>query len=443
MSSVRTSCNIALIEDDKTMAESMLERFRIEAWSTEYFKSCCMAETNWEQILSADVVISDFRLPDGNGMELFARYKEKNGTSPFIMITAYASISDAVQLMREGLHDYWIKPFDIEEAVGKLHELLDTDALNQEPVLGHCKQMREAERLLRKIASSRVNVLITGETGTGKGEAVKYLHAISLPDKPLVTINSGSIPRDLLESELFGYEKGAFTGASARKIGQIEMAHGGILFLDEIGDMPLEIQVKLLHVIQEKKLTRLGGHEEIPVDFRLVCATHRNLRALVQEGKFREDLYYRINVVHVKLPPLRERGADVLWLANRFINEFTENSHVRGLLPEAEMMMLNHHFSGNVRELRNRVERAVVLAERALLTAMDIFPEQLDGDAPHIESHQNFNLKEVVHDTERKALIDAYNVSGGSVSKAAELLGISRKTFWEKTKKLKVELDKE
>lgn len=433
---------IALIEDDKTMAASMLERFQLEGWQAAHFKSCCMAEANWDTLLSASVVISDLRLPDGSGMELFARFKERQGTAPFIIITAYASVSDAVRLMRDGLHDYWIKPFDIEEAVTKLHDILDDEAMSGESVLGQCQRMREAERLLKKVAPSAAHILITGETGSGKGEAVKLLHHLSGLDRPLVTVNCGSIPADLLESELFGYEKGAFTGADKRKQGQIELADGGMLFLDEIGDMPLAMQVKLLHVIQEKAITRLGGHERIPVDFRLVCATHKDLRKLVAAGKFREDLFYRINVIHISLPPLRERGSDILWLTHRFIDEFSVNHRIRGLHPETEMMLLHHPLPGNVRELRNRIERACILAEGPLLTPADIFPERESHAEPTNEASQGtLGLKEVVHEAEKKALIDAYRLSGGKVLRAAELLGISRKTFWEKAKKHKLKLD--
>lgn len=436
-----SECKIALIEDDLAMGESMLARFELEGWPTCLFKTCCEAELNWQKLLAADVVISDLRLPDGSGAEIFARYLERGGSAPYILITAYAALPDAIQLMRDGLNDYWPKPFDIEDAVRRLSLLLDDREHTREAVLGHCRVMQQVERMLEKIAPLKINVFITGETGTGKEEAVKFMHAISASDAPLVAVNSGAIPHELLESELFGHEKGAFTGAIAQKIGCIERAHGGTLFLDEIGDMSLGMQVKLLRVIQNGRMTRVGGSTEIQVNFRLVCATHRNLKQMVEQGMFREDLYYRINVVHVELPPLRERDSDMLWLAMKFIEQADDNpSHVRGLLPMAEQLLLDHAFPGNVRELKNRIERAVALTGSQMLSVEDIFPDQVYENAEAGDANRGMRLKDLVSLTERRAIEHAYEASGRTVIKAAEILGISRKTLWEKAKKLNIDL---
>jgi two-component system NtrC family response regulator len=286
-----------------------------------------------------------------------------------------------------------------------------------------------------KVANTSVAVLILGETGTGKGELVKAIHEYSeRRDKQLVTINCTSIPESLLESELFGHEKGAFTGAVSKKIGKIEYASGGTLFLDEIGDMPLPLQAKILHVLQDKKIVRLGGNEEIPVDIRVVCATHQNLKEGIELGSFREDLFYRISEIVVELPPLRERGQDISLLARSFLHRYAQqqNRNVNGFTKEAARAIQNYNWPGNIRELENRVKRAVVMADSSMLNVLDLELEGLsDSYAPTL-------LRDVRARAETEAITLAL-MNSKTISEAASSLGITRPTLYNLISKYELE----
>ena len=301
-------------------------------------------------------------------------------------------------------------------------------ALNTEGIIGQSSSLRDLFKVITKVAPTDSTVLVTGESGTGKEVLVRALHANSLrADKPFIPINCGAIPRELLESELFGHEKGAFTGAHQRKIGRIEAANGGTLFLDEIGDLPMELQANLLRFLQEKHIERVGGSQPIPVDVRVLAATHVNLEAAVEKGAFREDLYYRLNVLQVVTAPLRERHGDVAMLANHFSRFYSQETgrRPRSFSEEALVAMGQHPWPGNVRELANRVRRGLVLAEGRQIEAIDL---GLQGQ--QVISAPMATLEDYKHRAERQALCDVLNRHSDNLSVAARVLGISRPTFY-------------
>ena len=427
--------DIVLIEDDEVMGRSLVERFALEGWDCLWYKSAAQTAAGWQAVENAKAIVSDLRLRDGSGQDLFERFCREQLRHPFILITAYSSINDAVSMMREGLTDYWAKPFDIEEAITRLHDYIGDREFDEPVRLGHCAAMREIERMVHRLANMNTSVLLTGESGVGKEVVARLLHDLGpRASAPFVAVNCSAIPQELFESELFGYERGAFTGAAAKRVGRIEEANGGTLFLDETGDMPPMMQVKLLRVLQERNITRLGGSGHIPVNFRLVCATNRDLKSMVGAGEFREDLFYRINVVHMDIPPLRERGTDVLWLAEKLLAGLDGYGHrVRGLTPDAEQALLAYDFPGNVRELANMLERAAVFSESPLMSSSDLFPQNHEDIPAH-----DLTLKEYVQRSERDVILSALGKARGVVGEAAELLGISRKNLWEKMKKLHI-----
>jgi DNA-binding NtrC family response regulator len=295
--------------------------------------------------------------------------------------------------------------------------------------------MTRIAEILPRLAREAKIVLLTGESGVGKEVVARALHRLAGADTPFVALNCAALTESLLETELFGHEKGAFTGATRSRRGVFEQAHGGTLLLDEVGDMPLSMQAKLLRVIQERQVVRVGGERSIPVDVRLICATHRDLRTMVQQGSFREDLYYRIHVIQLRIPPLRERREDILWLARRFLLEYAQ-SHggaAKSLSPEAEEALVAYDWPGNVRELRHTLERACILSTAPLIDAGDLFPlqEKTGGEAQPLTA-----LDDYLRECERAYLKEALARHGYQIGRTAAALGISRKTLWEKMKKL-------
>ena len=350
---------------------------------------------------------------------------------------------DAVELMRNGLTNYWTKPFDIESAVAEIQNCFEespTQLGDAQYMLGQSAPVVQARKMLARLADKPVSVLITGESGVGKEEAVRFLASCMAKKTNIIAVNCAAMPDNLIESELFGHEKGAFTGAHEQKTGLIEQANGGILFLDEVGELPLHAQVKLLRVLQERMLRRIAGNKDIPVDFRLICATNRDLLQMVKSGDFREDLYYRINVINVHLPPLRARAGDVLLLANALLEKIALRMQmpVPGLSSGSERALMAFHFPGNVRELMNRLERAVALADGALLEACDLFPERSSFEDTATQSAAT--LKDIVQIAERDAIVQALAQADGVITTAAEHLGISRKNLWEKARRLSIAL---
>lgn len=334
---------------------------------------------------SFDAVVLDIRMPGLDGLSLLRWIKDEGLTLPVIMMSAHGDVRDAVEAMRLGAFDYLVKPFDPDELTIRLrkavrdrrlsasHEAAGRPGADRARMVGSSAAVKEALRLVDRAAPTPATVLITGESGTGKEVAARLIHERSGRQGAFVAVNLGAIPENLLESELFGYEKGAFTGAMERKTGLFELADGGTLFLDEIGDMPPLMQVKILRAIQERKVMRLGSSKGIPVDARIVAATNKNLETMVSEGSFREDLYYRINVVRIHLPPLRERPGDAVDLATYFVEALAPVMGRRGirLSPDALALVASYPFPGNIRELSNAVERALILAETDELRAAD------------------------------------------------------------------------
>jgi two-component system NtrC family response regulator/two-component system response regulator HydG len=400
----------------------------------------------------ADVVLTDLRMPGMDGLELLKQLKQTRPQTMVILMTAYGTVKNAVRAMKSGAEDYLAKPLDLEElevvverAIEKKHLLEETRILRErvadkyrfENILGESPDMLHAFKTIRQVAASNASVLLLGESGTGKELFAQALHQASpRRPRPFIRVACAALPETLLESELFGHEKGSFTGAIATRPGRFEAADGGTLFLDEIGDITLSVQVKLLRFLEEREFERVGGNKTFKVDVRIVSATHRDLTKRIADGSFREDLFYRLNVVEIRIPPLRERLADLPVLAQHFLKKFAlQNSKdVRGFSDEAMALILHHPWPGNVRQLENAVERAVVLTELPILN-VDHFPT-LRSDLDHAEAGPagvkipGSSLAMI----EREAILRTVESVGGSTSRAARVLGISPRKIQYKLK---------
>jgi DNA-binding NtrC family response regulator len=423
---------IALIEDDPVMGGALAQRLTLEGYHVRW------SRTGSEALASlADApphaVICDIRLPDISGEDLFAAMRPAIPGTPVIFVTGFAGIDQAVRLVRSGAADYLEKPFEVQVLLARLAELARPPAATG--ALGASAAMQRVETTLRRVAELDSTLLITGESGVGKEVAARFVHAISARrDRPFVAVNCAAIPDTLIESELFGHEKGAFTGADRAHEGYFERVQDGTLFLDEIGDLPPATQTKLLRVVQDRTLTRLGSTRPMAMRARLISATHVDLLAAVAAGRFRNDLYYRLAVIPVAIPPLRDRPDDILPLLRGFVMEFTMafGRDLRAIKTEAERMAVLHPWPGNVRELRNRAERAVALAAGPMLQAFDLFPESATPGETALPS-----LAEAVAETERRHIEHALAEAGGRVEEAAKLLGVSRSTLFEKIRRLR------
>ena len=428
---------VDLVEDDPVMGQSLRQRLTLEGYAVRWWQSGQDALEALEGE-RPDLLICDIRLPDMSGEDLFRRVARGPAAPPVLFITAFGDIEQAVRLMREGAGDYVTKPFALGDFLSRMERLIDQGQAQPAGVLGASPPMRRIEALLRRVGDVESTVLFTGETGVGKEVAARFLHEQGrAATGPFMAVNCAAIPRDLLESELFGHEKGAFTGALARHEGYAERAGLGTLFLDEVAELPLDLQAKLLRLLQERSFTRVGGERALPFRARLMAASNGDLAAAVAAGRFRQDLWYRINVIAVELPPLRQRGDEVLDLARHFLALFRETlgREGLGLSPAAEEALLAHDWPGNVRELRNRVERAVALAARPVLTAGDLFPELGGADACGGAGRLD-TLAEVRAAAERRQIRRALALAEGHPGKAADLLGVSRTTLWEKMRRL-------
>ncbi|WP_019450423.1 sigma-54 dependent transcriptional regulator [Cupriavidus sp. BIS7] len=431
---------ICVVEDDPIMGESLADRFRLEGFDVDWY-------TDGESALGAmgtrpyQAVISDIRLPDISGENLFARsVAARTSLPPFVFITAYGSIETAVSLLKSGAADYITKPFDIGALVEKVRQLTGTcipeQAMPAQCELGVSEAMRRLADLVPRVAGRAKSILITGESGVGKEVLARFIHRHAPGDgTPFVAVNCGAVPETLLESEFFGYERGAFTGAGRQKKGYFEQADGGTLFLDEIGDLPLCMQVKLLRALQEPRITRVGGEREVETNFRLVCATNRDLAELVSAGKFREDLFYRINIVQLRVPALRDRPDDVLWLAHRFVKDIASRlgEPTKLFHPSAEARLATYGWPGNVRELQNRIERACIVCPQNMLFSSDIFEE--DGTHAPAVVGTDTPLDDYMAACEGAFIRSALVQHQGHISETAHALGISRKSLWEKMRR--------
>jgi DNA-binding NtrC family response regulator len=430
---MKPDLHILLIEDDPIMGESLMERFELEGFHARWAHTGAEGR-QWLARGGFGVVLSDLRLPDMGGDALFREVMESYPIlPPWLFITGYGAVDQAVALLKLGAADYLTKPFDLDALVDKLK--LYAQATPPAPAvpdaaLGISPALRRIEAQLPQLAAKARSLLITGESGVGKEMVAKAFHRLAPEGEgaPFVAVNCGAFPEGLLEAELFGHERGAFTGAVRSRKGVFEQADGGTLFLDEIGDMPFPMQVKLLRVIQERRVTRLGGEKPIPVDLRLISATHQDLKKRVTQGLFREDLYYRLNVIQIHIPPLRQRREDILWLARRFLGEAAPDKHFS---EEAEQALLTHDWPGNARELRHAVERGAILA-----TGFTVGVAALFGDQDEAEEAIPASLADFVAQSERRYIARTLDECAGHLGRTAEALGISRKNLWEKMKKL-------
>ncbi len=440
---------VLLVEDDEIMRLSLEDRLRLEGIPVA---SACDLVTARGELASdsVDLVITDMRLPDGSGAALFEDVCRQHPGTPVILMTAFVSVPDAVALIKAGAADYITKPFDIEAFVAlvkrtlsrisdtHLVELTNTDGGKFRAgsgVLGRSPPMRRIEEIVARLKDVESSVLITGESGVGKEVVARFIHHNSRrADGPFVAVNCAAIPIDLVESELFGHERGAFTGADRRRIGRFELAEGGTLFLDEVAEIPPEVQVKLLRVLQEHRIERVGGTASIDLDVRLLAATQVDLDKALAENQFRSDLYWRLNVIHIEIPPLRERSEDILYLSRNFVAEHARvmSKDVTGLSAHAEARLMGMPFPGNVRELKNMLERAVALCAGRQVQEHDLFVLEPEEEA---RPDGQRSLKEAVEISETVAIRSALVQSEGSVSRAAEALDISRKNLWEKMKR--------
>jgi DNA-binding NtrC family response regulator len=396
---------------------------------------------------SADLVVTDLKLPGMNGLEFLQEGKRLNPSLPFIVMTAYGSVETAVDAMKAGASDYVLKPFTMAEMKLVINKELDVQQVRDENVrlkealgkryhfqniVGRSKKMQEVLALVERVAPTNSTVLIGGESGVGKDLIARAIHQNSRrAGGPFIKINSTAIPDTLFESELFGFERGAFTGALASKPGKFELADKGTLFLDEIGDVPASIQVKLLRVLQEREFERLGGTKTLKVDIRMIAATNRDLRAALEEGTFREDLYYRLNVVPIDIPPLREHREDIPDLVNHFLARFAADSEkeIEGITPAALDALMEYHWPGNVRQLENSVERAVALSSGPMIDEKDIHldtTQSKSGAASSASANQFLPEGMTLEQWEDNMIREALKRANGNKSQAARLLGLSR-----------------
>lgn len=444
---------ICLIEDDEIMGESLCDRFTLEGFRVEWHHTGADALRAIGN-KTYGLIISDIHLPDFNGEMLYEQLLARGQPlPPFIFITGYGSIDRAVRLLKQGAADYITKPFDLDQLVEKIHTLCvaqttpETKDNESIDALGISPVMRNIELTIPRLARLASTVLITGESGVGKEHVAKLIHryARENSDAPFVAVNCGAITESLLESELFGHEKGAFTGAARIRKGVFEQAHGGTLFLDEIGEMTLTMQVKLLRAIQERCIVRVGGETPIPVDVRLICATNRDLKAMVEDNTFREDLYYRIHVIRLRIPPLRERKEDILWFAKMFLRQCSQISNEsHAISPLAERALLDYPWPGNLRELKHSLERACIMSHQPILDATAFFDEATTAPQHHAEeANIDGSLSTYLRDCERQFILQVLQRNKWHFGNTAASLEITRKNLWEKMKKLDIHADKD
>lgn len=449
---------IVIVDDERDMRDFLEIMLRKEGYEALSFPAPSAA-LEFCRENRCDLVLTDLKMPGMTGLEFLKAVKEMDPETIVIMITAYASVDTAVEAMKAGAFDYFTKPFNVDEIRLNIRKALKLRSLEVENKLlkndikarfgfagmvGASRRMTEVYQLIVSIARGKTNVFITGESGTGKEVAARAIWSESeRRDAPFVAVNCGAIPENLLESELFGHQKGAFTGAMANKQGLAEEADGGTLFLDELTEMPPHLQVKLLRFIQERRFRRVGGTTDISVDIRLIAASNRNLEAEVKAGRFREDLFYRLNVIRVDMPSLRERKEDIPLLARYFLDKYNKETGkaISGISERAMAALMDYDYPGNVRELENIIERAVALEPSEIITieslplhtreAVKAAAEQ-GGAHPRLElapeslkQGAGFDLEKTVEEFERAAMLDALKITGGAKKKAAELLGMS------------------
>jgi DNA-binding NtrC family response regulator len=448
---------ILVVEDENNLRDGVTSAFNDRGWQAISVPGAAEAFRLLECEVF-DVVVTDYKMPDGSGLDVVKRCKLLNEATVVLMMTAYGTVDSAVEAMKAGVYDYILKPFDLEELELKVDRAMDHRRLltriqvydrqtvvpRFENIVGESPRMKELFETIRKVARSNASVLIRGETGVGKELVAEALHRNSSRlEQAFVKMNCAALHDNLLESELFGHERGAFTGADRRRIGRFELANGGTLFLDEIGNMSLSTQAKVLRVLQEREFERLGGTATIKVDVRVIAATNTELEAAMAEGTFREDLYYRLNVVTVLVPPLRERKEDIIPLAKHFIDEAAADikKDVRGIDPGAVRLLRRHTWPGNIRELKNCLERAVLMCEQSFIRQEDLALTNdltaADGESASIQLRlppNGIDLDEL----EKQAILEALRINNWVQKDAAKFLGISSRVMNYKVAKYEI-----
>jgi len=455
---VSTKARTLVVDDERSMQEFLEILLRREGYDVT-----CVGDVDSALLAlesdDFDVVISDLQMPGKTGLDLLHALRETSPDTVALVMTAFASTETAIAAMKEGAYDYLTKPFQVDEIRLVLEKALEKKLLarenrrlrselrsqiRQRSLIGSGSAMQRVYELIGQVAETKANVLISGESGTGKELVARAIHAASdRRERPFVALNCGAIPENLLESELFGHVKGAFTGAVQNKEGLFETADSGTLFLDEVGELPPSLQVKLLRAIQERAIRRVGGTNDRRVDVRILAATNRRLEDEVAAGRFREDLYYRLNVIQIALPPLRERPEDVPLLVQHFVEKYARElgKEIGGASEEAMRRLLDHSYPGNVRELENVIERAVALSRGGTIEVDSLPPSLLrppaDGAArSSILPTEGANLDNLVNDYERGLLLEALERAGGVKKRAAKLLGVSFRSFRYRLQKL-------
>lgn len=446
--------SILLVEDEKIVRVSLADALRAEGYTVLPVEDggkamSALAEAEFS------LVITDIRLPEVSGIEILRKCLFEAPTTPVIMMTAFGTIKDAVEAMRIGAFDYITKPFDLDEMLLTVGKALELQSLTSENIrlkkelsrywgapniIGESKAMQTIFGLLDKISRTDSTVLILGESGTGKELIASTIHyQSSRKKKPIIRVNCAALPGELIESELFGYEKGAFTGAVARKPGRFDLADGGTIFLDEIGDLPLLTQTKILRVLEERTFERLGATQSSTVDVRIVAATNKDLQKEIEKGLFREDLYYRLNVIPVVMPPLRKRKDDIPLLIHAFARKFNDQLGTDvSFDPETIQVLMQYTFPGNVRELMNVIERCIALANDTIIRRTDL-PGHIAGSRG--QKTPLATLQEVTTEAEKNHIAQILRLTDGNRSKASAILGVSRKTLWEKIKNIGLTAD--
>jgi two-component system response regulator AtoC len=438
---------ILLAEDDEIMRITIQDRLQKNKWHVDAVPNGKEATERLKKE-NYHLVISDIRMPGFDGWQLLKFVRQSSPYTDIIMMTAFGSIDDAIESLKKGAADYILKPFNMDDLIIRVSRILEMQTIKarcssleescremHSDMIGDSKAMEHIHGLIKQVAPSDSTVLILGASGTGKELVASSIHQHSKrADKPFVRINCAAIPEGLMESELFGHEKGAFTGAHARKLGKFELADGGTLLLDEIGELPLALQAKLLRVLQESMYERVGGTGTISIDVRILCATSKDLEKAAENGSFRQDLFYRLNVIPLQMPLLRDRKEDIPSLTEHFLHEF---SIKRGLSmeisPEAMQCLIDYDYPGNVRELKNIIERASVLAPESVIKPDDLPADLLEING-YKDAAESFSISDAVAKTEQQLLVKALARTNGKKGEAAELLGISRKNMWEKMK---------
>lgn len=429
---------IGLIEDDPVMGESLVQSLSLEGFHVDWWKTREDAQRGL-RATSPDLVVCDIRLPDGRGDELFFEMAGTTSLPPFLFVSAFGSVDQAVAVMRAGAGDYLTKPFDMNAFLARVRLLIQrSSAMRAETVLGVSQSMKNVESTLKRIADAISPVLVVGETGVGKEVCSRFLHDVSVRSKePFVAVNCAAIPAEVMERELFGYR-----GASGQAFhhGFAERTRSGVLFLDEVSELPLSLQAKLLRLVEAREYHRVGGEQQLQFRGRIVCSSNRNLGELVAQGKFRADLYYRINAVTVELAPLRSRIDDIPWLLDHYLDKFSGSSDrcvPRGLSSMTYEEARAYDWPGNIRELRNRMDRAVALTKTEWVMPSDLFPDRSRFASPGIIM-KFATLSEAREGAEKRQIERALKETGGQILEAATLLGVSRTTLWDKMRRLGV-----